>query len=287
MDIKKLENIIEESIESVFIDYLVNKVIEKLDNYNKKAIVIFTGASIGFEKSFQGIKNLQSDGWKFNIVLSKGACNIFNENLIKELFNIDKVIKENNEENLTKLIKENTIIIVPTLTVNTCSKIVNGISDSIATNIISYSLMSGKKVLVSINGCCPDNEERLRTLGDNMTRGHKELLRNNIEKLRSYGVILTKSENIEKKTKRVYEENFSLFKANKNYNNNHLNKEIQCDLNISNLSEDEIFLDKKVISKMDVYSLKNYKCIKTNKNSIITALAKEEALRHNVKILKI
>ncbi|WP_195938613.1 flavoprotein [Romboutsia sp. 1001713B170131_170501_G6] len=281
MDFKNLENIINERVEKVFIDYIVEKVFEKLDNYNKKLLVVFTGASIGFEEAFKCIKKLQGNGFKLTIVLSNGALNVFNEDLIKEFFKVEKVIKEYDNENIINLVKENTIIIIPTLTVNTCSKIANGISDNIATNIISYSLISGKKVIASINGCCPDNKERISVFKDNMSNSYKDLLRNNIKKLKDYNIILTTSVNLEKKVIKVYKDNFSLNINNKD------NDESDYICNKQNIECNEIALNKKIISKIDIYSLKNYKVIKINKDSIITPSAKDEALKYNINILKI
>ena len=42
---------------------------------------------------------------------------------------------------------------------NSAAKIANCISDTLVTNIVSKALMSGRPVVASINGCCPDNEE--------------------------------------------------------------------------------------------------------------------------------
>lgn len=281
MDLKKLENIISENVESVVIDYIVEKVFEKLESYNKKLLVVFTGASIGFEEAFKCIKKLQGNGFKLTIVLSNGALNVFNENLIKEFFKVEKVIKEDDNEDIISLVKENTIIIIPTLTVNTCSKIANGISDNISTNIINYSLISGKKVIASINGCCPDNKERISIFKDNMSNSYKYLLRNNIKKLKDYNIILAKSVNLEKKVIKVYNDNFRL-------NINNLNKHKSDYIsNKQNIEGKEILLNKKIISKIDVYNLKNYKVIKINQNAIITPSAKDEALKYNINILKI
>ncbi|CEI72792.1 MULTISPECIES: flavoprotein [Romboutsia] len=281
MDLKKLENIISENVESVVIDYIVEKVFEKLESYNKKLLVVFTGASIGFKDAFKCIKMLQDRGFKLTIVLSNGALNVFNENLIKEFFKVEKVIKEDDNENIISLVKENTIIMIPTLTVNTCSKIANGINDNIATNIISYSLINGKKVIASINGCCPDNEERISIFKDNMSNSYKDLLRNNIKKLKDYNIILTTSVNLEKKVIKIYKDNFSLNTNKKN------NDEIDYICSKQNIEIKEILLNKKIISKIDVYNLKHYKVIKINQDSIITPSAKDEALKYNINILKI
>lgn len=268
-----IEKIIEESIQDVLIDYIVEKVIIKLEENNKKALVMFTGATIGFKESIESLKKLKSSGWKLEVVLSKAATNVLTESLVKELLDVDNIIKESEDTDVHKLVDENNIVIIPTLTINSCSKIVNCISDSVATNIVSYALMKGKKVVASVNGCCPDNEERISLFGDNLSPLRKEMLRNNLTKLKEHGIVITKSENIDSKVNKNFK---SIFNLKKQINTNYYKKSYN----------NEVYLDKKIISRMDIYENRIFKNIRVSKDSIITDLAREEALRLKINLLK-
>ncbi|MGL5313486.1 MAG: flavoprotein [Peptostreptococcaceae bacterium] len=285
-----IEKIIEESIENVLIDYIVEKVIEKIVGINKKALVVFTGATIGFKQSIECIKKLKDDGWQLEVVLSKGASSVLTESLVKELLDINDIIKEDDNIDVHKLVDENNMIIIPTLTINSCSKIVNCISDSIATNIVSYALMKGKKVVASINGCCPDNEERISLFGDNLSPLRKEILKNNLISLKQHGIVTTKSENIDYKVSKIFKNIYGLNKQTNiakqdKLNNNKFEVKTNTSCKIENNSN-EVYLDKKIISRVDIYENRKFKSIRLNKNSIITDLAKEEALRLKINLLK-
>ena len=264
-----LEKIIRESIQKVFIDYIVDIVIEKLNNYNKKALVIFTGSTLGLEQSLKNIMKLKEDKWDIDIIFSKSASEILNVELIKELLNIDKIYTDENITKTYELVDNNNLILVTQLSVNTSSKIVNCINDNMATNSISYALSKGKNVVASIDGCCPDNEQRNKLNLNNFSIYQKEKLRENLEILKKYNIILSKSENIISEINKI---------ASSNFNN-------QTKDSIS--KKNEIYINKKIINRIDIYNNKEFKVIKINKNSVITDLANEEATSLKIKIVKI
>lgn len=57
-------------IQNALIEYIVNKVIEKLEQRQKTTLVLFTGASIGFRQSIESLNKLQKNGWQFKVVIS-------------------------------------------------------------------------------------------------------------------------------------------------------------------------------------------------------------------------
>ena len=162
-------------IQNALIEYIVNKVIEKLEQRQKTALVLFTGASIGFRQSIESLNKLQKNGWQFKVVISKAAEDVLTEDLIKKSLNIESVIKEDDKPDIKELLDQNNLIIIPSLTINTASKIANCISDTLITNIVSKAMMSGKKIIASLNACCIENEERKKR--------HKESIKNHEEKI--------------------------------------------------------------------------------------------------------
>ena len=124
---------------------------------------------------------MQKNGWQFKVVISKAAEDVLTEDLIKKSLNIESVIKEDDKPDIKELLDQNNLIIIPSLTINTASKIANCISDTLITNIVSKAMMSGKKIIASLNACCIENEERKSIYGDNVSLAYKNKLKNNIE----------------------------------------------------------------------------------------------------------
>ena len=270
-------------IQNALIEYIVNKVIEKLEQRQKTALVLFTGASIGFRQSIESLNKLQQNGWQFKVVISKAAEDILTEDLIKKSLNIESVIKEDDKPDIKELLDQNNLIIIPSLTINTASKIANCISDTLITNIVSKAMMSGKKIIASLNACCIENEERKSIYGDNVSLAYKNKLKNNLETIKSYEIELTTSENLFYKV-----EKYS--KKNLNTNNFVINNQSKDNKKTIDLKQPQdknslyIKLDKKVISRADVYENRGYNYIFVDKGSLITDLAKEEAKKLNLKI---
>lgn len=274
-----------ELMEKSIIEYIVQRVIEKLQDRNKRAIVLFTGATIGFKQSIESLNKLKKDGWKFDVILSNGARNVLGEELIKKSLNIETVMTEDNKIDIRSLLNDNSLIIVPSLTVNSASKVANCISDTIVTNIISKGLISGKKIIASINACCIDNEERKAIYNDHTTQAYKNKLRNHLETIKSYGVILTTSENLAHKV------NSTMFK-----NNDFKSKEINStNTNLKTSSKtsydthqnlDSIKINEKVVSREAIFENRRYKTIIVGSKSLITDLARDEAEKYKIKLIK-
>lgn len=270
-------------IQNALIEYIVNKVIEKLEQRQKTALVLFTGASIGFRQSIESLNKLQQNGWQFKVVISKAAEDVLTEDLIKKSLNIESVIKEDDKPDIKELLDQNNLIIIPSLTINTASKIANCISDTLITNIVSKAMMSGKKIIASLNACCIENEERKSIYGDNVSLAYKNKLKNNLETIKSYEIELTTSKNLFYKV-----EKYS--KKNLNTNNLVINNQSKDNKKTIDLKQPQdknslyIKLDKKVISRADVYENRGYNYIFVDKGSLITDLAKEEAKKLNLKI---
>ena len=266
-------------IQNALIEYIV----KKLEQRQKTALVLFTGASIGFRQSIESLNKLQQNGWQFKVVISKAAEEVLTEDLIKKSLNIESVIKEDDKPDIKELLDQNNLIIIPSLTINTASKIANCISDTLITNIVSKAMMSGKKIIASLNACCIENEERKSIYGDNVSLAYKNKLKNNLETIKSYEIELTTSENLFYKV-----EKYS--KKNLNTNNLVINNQSKDNKKTIDLKQPQdknslyIKLDKKVISRADVYENRGYNYIFVDKGSLITDLAKEEAKKLNLKI---
>lgn len=266
---------IEKTVEEVLIEYISKEIVRRLVDRNKKAIVLFTGAAIGFNQSIKSLNELKYQGWKFKIMMTDGAKKALGESLIKQLLPEEDAEIENGQYNF---------VIVPTLTINTASKIVNCISDNPVTNIISKAISSQIPVVASINACCPDNEER-KAMGFYPTEAYKNKLRSHLECMRSYGINLTTSENLAGKVNKVFMEKYHLPVAE--IHKDVLSNEEQEQKRLPSVHKGEVIrIDDKVISRSCILNNSNFSIIRINKDSVITALAREEAEKLNIKLMK-
>lgn len=258
-------------VEETLIEYIAEKVAERLININKKAIVIFTGASIGFSQSIESLRSLQSDGWELEVILSKGAEKALTVDLIKDLLQVDNVITEDKNIDTERLLSRNKLMLVPALTINTASKIANCISDNLVTNLISRFIMEGKPIIASINGCCPDNKER-HEMGFLATEAYKARLRQNIETMREFGINLTISENLYVKTNRIFLRQFNMSESKSTKD--------------TFLKTKAVNINSRVVTQSTILENAMFDTLNLRKDSIITDLAKEEAKRRKIKLIK-
>ena len=275
------ESLLENIIMDTMVDYISERVVEKLIQKSKKGLLLFTGATLGYNDAIKSINELRLSGWEFDIVMSSSAQNVIGVDKVKNDINVENIIINEDLSIIKELLSKNNVVIIPTLTMNSASKIANCISDTLITNIVSKALMSGKKVVASINGCCPENEERISIYGDNLTPAHKMRLSQNLETLRSYNIKLSYSKSLYKNVNEILLKSFNINKEN--VKKETLQK-IDKPKNLESLSFTKI--NKKVISRKDIWDNKNFNTIIINSNTLITDLAREEALKLNIKLLK-
>ena len=282
----QLESIIEESI----IDYIVEKVVEKIINRSKRGLILFTGATIGYSQSIESINKLKRDGWEFDVVMSKSAQEVITVDLVKKAIGISNIITNEDGSVIKELLQRNNVIVIPTLTINSAAKIANCISDTLVTNIVSKALISGKPIVASVNGCCPDNKERREIYGDNLSDFHKKRLSNNLEILRSYNIKLSSSEKLYKNVNKILLKSFNLYKSNKFINEVYVsNGDKVVSSNAEPKTVDDISsirLNKKILSRKDIWDNKKFSTIFVKKNTLITDLARDEAQRLNITLTK-
>ena len=272
----------EEAFISVVSDYVVQEVVKRYLARSKKALVLFSGALIGIEEAYENLNQLKSEGWSLTVAMSQSAKEIISEKTIKEKIGPDAIYAEGNPVDYRKLVEESNYIIIPCLTINTTAKVANGISDNLLTRIISRSMIVGKPIVASIDGCCPDNAVRAK-MGFKVTEAYKVRLRNNLEALRDYGIVLTSSKNLAHKVNKVLSGSFS-------FSNSHKTKAaIKDDPKkpaAKPIAGGSIRLDKNVISRNDIILNRQYKTIIVSKRTNVTALAQDEAYRYGIKIVK-
>ncbi len=259
-------------ISEVLISYITERVLERIAMYNKKALIVFTGSLMNFDEAMENLKRLRDDGFSFEVVLSESAKSILDLDKINNLLQPIEIYS--NETYIPEqLANKFETIIVPTMTINTASKIANCMLDTPASRVILTAMMRGKNVIVGVDGCCPDNKERVAK-GYKMTDMLKAQLRENMKKMASYGAYLTTLENLYDNTKKKV-----LGQGPKGEPS--MEKKV-----ITSENSGSVVLSKKVIGNADILLNAKCKIIKINKNAIVTKLAEETAQINKIQLIR-
>jgi hypothetical protein len=272
----------EEAFISVVSDYVVQEVVRRYLAQSKKALVLFSGALIGIQEAYDNLNQMKADGWSLTVAMSQSAKEIISEQTIKDKIGPDAIYVEGSPVDYRKLVEECNYVVIPALTINTTAKVANGISDNLLTRIISRAMMVGKPIVAAIDGCCPDNAVRAK-MGFKVTEAYKVRLRQNLEALRDYGIVLTSAKNLARKTNKVLSGSFG-FSGSKKAEAAPKDKKPTAVAAPS--CGNSIRLDKHIISRNDIILNRQYKTIIVDKKANVTALAVDEAYRYGIKIVK-
>ncbi|CAL8968898.1 hypothetical protein TESS_TESS_01773 [Tessaracoccus sp. O5.2] len=151
------------------------------------ALVLFTGALLGFEEACTSLTRLRAD-LPLDWIQTGSARRILDQPTI-EAIGMTPADKS--------LVASHDLLIVPTLTVNMVAKVVHGVGDCLASNVIAEFIMSGKPVVVATNAACPDSAGK-REWFPRMPAGYQAMLRENLTRLRSFGVHLADASRLDR-----------------------------------------------------------------------------------------
>lgn len=193
---------LQQLIEAQLAEMVAQKVWEKLVALQKKALVVYTGSTMGFAQSLESLKKLRQEGFTYQVFLSRSAGALLDVNAIREALQPENLWIGTTEQPPEALAAACPTVLVPALTINTASHIAGCMPDSPASRIITNAMWRGKNVVVSIDGCCPDNPLRAAK-GYRMTEALKAHLRENLAAMESFGATLTSGEGLYRKTLKV------------------------------------------------------------------------------------
>lgn len=122
-------------------------------------IVVFTGATIGYNEAIDQVRTLVMNGYRVQLVFSRGAEVLYARFLRDQLEGFPHVTHMEEPKWLHTL-KESCAVVVPMLSLNTLSKLALLLADNFASNIILHALFAGKPVLLARNGVDPGDKGR-------------------------------------------------------------------------------------------------------------------------------
>lgn len=149
----------------------------------KKALVMFSGALLGFEAALESLTRLSGE-IELHWTQTPSAQRILDQ---------DKIAALGMTPVSQSLVESHDILIVPTLTVNAVAKIAHGIGDCLTSNVLAEFIMSGRPIVAAVNAACPDSKDK-HSWFPNAPEPYRKVLRNNLAALKSFGVTLTTAE---------------------------------------------------------------------------------------------
>lgn len=220
------------------------------------ALVLFTGALLGFEESVASLGRTTSVNLDWT--QTDSASRILDQATI-EAVGMTRAD--------SSLVVSHDLLIVPTLTVNMAAKVVHGIGDCLASNVIAEFIMTNKPVIAVTNAACPDSADK-RGWFPAMPEGYAAMLRDNLTRLRSFGVHLTSAAKLDRTVARVVGA-----AAPESAKGESFAGGVDCDL--------------KVISESVIKSIPGRSRLRISRQAIVTDLAKEAAASANITIERV
>lgn len=144
----------------------------------RRALVLFTGALVGFERVIGELDLLAASGVELEYVQTPSAERILDQRLIAS------VPMRPADRHLTG---SHDTLVVATLTQNAAAKTAHGIADCLASNLLNDYLLAGRPVVAAASGCDPDDPDKRRWF-PTIPEGVAAVMRENLETLRGFGV---------------------------------------------------------------------------------------------------
>ena len=276
----------ENALMSTFVEYISDQIVLRYMEACKKAVVLFSGALIGYQDAVPALNELKKDGWKLTAVLSKAAGEVLTKERIINDIDPEAIYVEGAPVNGRQIVDESQFVIIPELTINTAAKVANCISDNLLTNMIGRAMATGKPIVAAIDGCCPDNAVRAK-LGFKVTDAYKARMRKNLEDLQAYGIVLTVNANLCHKLNKVYEASFPFPKPGGNEKAEPAKGADTCSVKMQVMNTGgSVRLDKKVIGRIDIAKLLNCETVMVRQDALVTGLARDEASKRGITIVQ-
>ncbi|MEL4357529.1 MULTISPECIES: flavoprotein [unclassified Luteococcus] len=178
---------------------LVTSVVEQLlaeRTRPRRALVLFTGALLGFDDAMDSLGRLKDDGWQLNQVMTESARHVLNPARLDAL----------GLEELTRdLVRDHQLLLIPTLTCNVAAKASQGIADCLASNLVHQFLLQNRPVVAARNGACPDHPDKRAWFPD-IPPAFAERLRQNLTDLAGYGVTFCEAAQLDRVAQQVWRE---------------------------------------------------------------------------------
>jgi len=219
----------------------------------ESVLVVFNGSNIRLDKKLEYIRSLKQRGMKVSLAFSFMAEGIVDTKRIIDNLNPYKIYKEADVFNLQDIVRENSVLIGPNITINTLSKVALGMIDSFVPSLIWTFLYKNKKVYLDFSSV-------RQYLGqETENKGILNLIDGHIRALGNMGAIEISEENFNQ----VFFDGVQASKAD---------------------NPTMVETIKRVLTENDILSISARSNLVLPRGTILTPLAKDKAREKNISI---
>ncbi len=274
----------ENGLLDILIQKIVDEVVRRIKNQPRKAVVFFTGATIGFKESMDSLLKLQKDGWQLKVVLSDDGMKVLNPAAIQKELSLDVIYHSGNIKSQKELYGSADMFVIATMSVNTAAKLAVGITDTVLLSLVNHGFMAGTPVVAAVNACDPDDPQRASLGMGKSSPKYREMLNNNIETLRDFGMKLVSGKDLyatcvggtpTEANDLIVEKTAIPIEKGPVVNQ------------IVSVNNSECVIDKNVISRVDILKARGSNLVKIPAGSILTGYAAEAAKEFGLQIIRI
>lgn len=186
----KLREAVERALDQAIAAYVVKEVIRLYRELPIACDVFFCGSKRGLKPALETLTKLNGNGFSFRVFFSEGARRILDTKAICQVLNLPE---ERENQYRSESDKPPELLLLPTMTVNTATKIASCIGDAIAPAAVSDALVAGRPVIACTDGALPLGCEG----------NYRQALEQNLNRIRGYGVQLTTADRMETELRRI------------------------------------------------------------------------------------
>lgn len=167
---------------------------------HQSLLVLLCGGLTGSEEAGKQLRLLKEKGFRMEVMFTEAGKGILGARWLKDNQLEDLPVLDTTAEAFVAL-SSCSAVVVPVMTVNTASKVLNGIADNAVTTAIMHALFQGKPVLAAQDACDPANLAQVRHMKEPL---YYATLAANIECLRQYGIWMGPVSAIGQKTEETF-----------------------------------------------------------------------------------
>lgn len=279
-----MKGILEESLLDILIQKVVDEVIRRIKNQPKYALVLFTGATIGFRQAMDSLLKLQKDGWQLKVVLSDDGMKVLDPEGIRKELNLDVIYNSENITSQKDLYGSADLIVIGSMTINTAAKLAVGVTDTVVLSLINHGVMAGIPVVGAQDACDPDDPKRAALGMGKSPEMYVKMLHRNMNVLREFGMSLVQAEFLYEACVGKSSAKEAVVKSAET-EVTETPKPVMSSV-VSSINTDCV-IDKKVVARTDILKVRNEKTVKIPAGAIITGYAVEAIHEFGLQIIRI
>lgn len=209
---------------------------------------------------------------------------VLNPVAIQKELNLDVIYHSGNIKSQKELYGSADMFVIATMSVNTAAKLAVGITDTVLLSLINHGFMAGTPVVAAVNACNPDDPQRASLGMGKSSPKYREMLINNIETLREFGMKLVSGKDLyatcvggtpTEANDLIVEKTAIPIEKGPVVNQ------------IVSVNNSECVIDKNVISRVDILKARGSNLVKIPAGSILTGYAAEAAKEFGLQIIRI